>query len=249
MIARLLSVFVLAASLVAGPALAQEEQPLNAKQAEAVKKLIRDYLMENPQVIGEALEAMREKERLVAEQEAQKALKDLKEEILNDPDSPVAGNPKGDVVVVEFFDYRCTYCKSVSETVFDTIAKDGKVKLVLKEFPILGPESVVAARAALAARGQKKYLEMHRALMKVRGPLNEPIIMKTAGEVGLNIDQLRKDMQSTEVENALRKNLTLARALNLAGTPTFIVGERIVPTAIDQTTLKQLIEQARKPKS
>jgi protein-disulfide isomerase len=249
MIARLLSVALLASMLMAAPARAQEEQPLNSKQSEAVKKLIRDYLMDNPQVIAEALEALREKERLVAEQDAQRALKDLKEEIQNDPEAPVAGNPKGDVVLVEFFDYRCTYCKSVSDTIFETVAKDGKIKLVLKEFPILGPESVLASRAALASRAQKKYIEFHRALMKVRGPLNEQTIMKTASDVGLNVDQLRKDMQSTDVENALRKNLTLARALNLAGTPTFIIGDRIIPTAVDQATLKQLVDQARKPKT
>ncbi len=228
-------------------ALAQEEQPLSPKQQEAVKKLVREYIMTNPEIIAEAIEALREKQRLAAEEEAAKALVERSKEVFEDPSAPVAGNLQGDVTLVEFFDYRCTYCKSVADTVFDTIKADGKIKLVFKELPILGPESVVAARAALASVKQNKYEAYHRALMKMRGKVDEQSILKTATEVGLDVEKLKKDMADPEVEAALKRNLELARALDIGGTPAFVIGDRIIPGAVDQAPLKRLVEEPRNP--
>lgn len=242
------SVAVAALLAVAPPALAQEEQPpLTPKQQEAVKKLVRDYIMANPEIIAEAIEALREKQRLAAEEEAAKALVERSKEVFEDPAAPVAGNPNGDVTLVEFFDYRCTYCKSVSDMVFEVLKADGNVKLVFKELPILGPESVVAARAALAAVNQNKYEAFHRALMKMRGKVDEQSILKTAAETGLDTEKLKADMADPEIEATLKRNLELARALDIGGTPAFVIGDRIIPGAIDQATLKRLIEETRKP--
>lgn len=245
-----ISTAAVALLLAAAPltAAAQEEQPLNPKQVEAVQKIVRDYIMANPEIVAQAIEALREKQRLAAEAEASKALVERANEIFQDPDSPVAGNPQGDVTIVEFFDYRCTYCKSVSDDLFTVVKNDGNVRLVFKEFPILGPESVYAARAALAARHQDKYEAFHRALMKMRGVVNEMTIMKTAADVGLNVEKLKKDMEGPDIEATLKRNMELARALDLNGTPAFVIGDRIIPGAIDQGTLKNLIEQVRKPK-
>lgn len=242
---------LLAGSLAVLPVVAhaQEDQPLNAKQQEAVKKMIHDYLVENPSVIAEAIEALREKEQIAAETDAKKAMVERKDAIFNDPNNPVLGNPKGDVTVVEFFDYRCPYCKSMSDTVFETIKADGKVRLVMKELPVLGPDSVTASRAALAARNQKKYEEFHHAMMRLKGQVNEQVILKTAADVGLNVEKLKHDMEDDQIDKQIRDNIELARALNLSGTPGFIVGDQVVPGAMPGTALKQLIDQARKPKS
>lgn len=239
----LMAVAILAAPMAAS---AQEDQALTQKQAEAVRNLVRDYIMENPEIIAEAIEALREKQRLTAEAEAKKALVELREQIRNDPDSPVLGNAKGDITVVEFFDYRCTYCKAILDPLMETVKADGKVRLVMKEFPILGPDSVVAAKAAMAARAQKKYEEFHRAMMKVRGQVNTDTIFKVAAEVGLNVDKLKKDMSAPEIDQALKRNAELARSLDISGTPALIIGDRIIPGALDQGTLKQIIDQTRK---
>jgi protein-disulfide isomerase len=228
---------------------AQEDPPLTPKQQDAVKKMVHDYIMENPSVIADAIEALRQKEELAAEVSARKAISDRKNEILDDPESPVLGNAKGDVTVVEFFDYRCPYCKNMLDMVMDTVKSDGKVRLVMKELPILGPDSVTAARAALAARSQKKYEEFHRALMKLKGPINEASVMKTAAEIGLNVEKLKKDMDDDRIDTVLKNNIQLAHALNISGTPGFVIGDQITPGAMNQQALKQLIDQARKPKS
>ena len=249
MLLRLLAVLLVAGLSAAQPAAAQEEPALSQKQQDAVTKLVHDYLLENPSVIAEAIEALRQKEELSAEMEAKKALTDRKEEIFNDPGTPVVGNKKGDVSVVFFFDYRCTYCKSMVDALFDAVKTDGKVRMVMKEYPILGPDSVTAARAALAAGNQNRYEEFHKALMHLKGPVNEPTIMKAAAEVGINVEKLKKDMDDSRIDTLLKNNLHLAHALNLNGTPAFIVGDQIVGGAISQQAMKQLIDQARKPKS
>ncbi len=249
---RLMKTFsaaALATVMAAAPltaAWAQEEPALTQRQQEEVRKLIKDYLLENPEIIADSIQALREKQQLRAEADASKALKDLKEQIFNDPETPVMGNPKGDVTMVEFFDYRCTYCKAVVDPLLDLVKADGKVRLVMKELPILGPDSVLASRAALAAKNQKKYDEIHRALMKVKGPLNEAAIMKAAAEAGVNVEKLKKDMESPAVEDQLKKNFQLAQALNISGTPAFVLEDRIIPGAVPANVLKQTIETVRK---
>lgn len=234
--------------LVQGPALAQEDnQALTPKQQDAVKKLVREYILENPAIIAEAIDALREREQLAAELEAKRALADRKDDIYNDARAPVLGNPEGDVTIVEFFDYRCTYCKSVSDTLFDTAKADGKVRIIMKELPVLGPDSVVAARAALAAQVQKKYEPFHRALMRVKGPLNEQAVMKAAADSGINVEKLKKDMDDGAIAKALSDNAQLARSLGVRGTPAFIIGDQLVPGAVGGPALKQLIDQARNP--
>ena len=245
---RLLSALLIAAALAAPAARAQDDQPLTPKQQDAVKKLVHDYIMENPGIIADAIEALRQKEDLAAEAAAKKTLAERKDDVFNDPDAPVLGNPKGDVTLVEFFDYRCPYCKAMADQIADVVKADGKTKLVMKEFAVLGPESVTAAKAALAARDQKKYEEFHRALMRLKEPLTEKTLMKTAGEVGLNTDKLKKDMEDPKIDTMLKNNLKLAHDLDVDATPTFVIGDQIVTGAIPAQNLKQLIDQARKSK-
>ncbi len=226
---------------------AQTASPPATPDVPAIERIIREYLLKNPEVIIEAIESL-EKRRNESAQDAAKAMiAERRAEIFNDPEAPVAGNPNGDIAIVEFFDYRCPYCKQVVGPLAQLLKEDGKLRLVHKELPILGPDSLVAARAALAARKQNKYHPMHAALMRLR-PLDEASILKAATENGLAAARLKTDMQSPQVEEALERNRKLARDLNITGTPAFIIGETLVPGAIDLKTMKSLVAEARAAK-
>lgn len=232
---------------LAGPAgAADAPKAFSPEQEKAIREVVRDYLVNHPEVLVEAIQALQEKQQAAEKDQRQKALVAHRAELEQDADSPVAGNPKGNVTIVEFFDYRCPYCKSVSDRLFDTVKADGNVRYVLKEFPILGPESVVAAKAALAARKQGKYVEFHRALMAVRGNLDENAVMALAKTVGLDAKRLRDDMDGPAIAESLDRNLKLAQALKIDGTPAFVVGDQLVPGAVSTEALKMLIDQTRK---
>ena len=243
---------VLAATVVALAALSPavpnpaQAQSVPAEQRQAIEQVVRDYLLKHPEVIVEAIEELQKRERADEERKAKQGLAQNKAKLFSDPASPVAGNPNGDVTLVEFFDYQCGYCKSVLSDVQRLIKDDGKLKFVFKELPILGPASVTAAKAALASRGQGKYEAFHNALMSHRGPLDEATILKVATSVGLDTDRLRKDMESPEVQQAIGANLALAEQLGIRGTPGFVVGERVVPGAIKLDDMKKLVAEARK---
>ena len=225
---------------------ADAPKAFSPEQEKAIREVVRDYLVNHPEVLVEAIQALQEKQQAAEKDQRQKALAAYRAELEQDADSPVAGNPKGNVTIVEFFDYRCPYCKSVSDRLFDTVKADGNVRYVLKEFPILGPESVVAAKAALAARKQGKYVEFHRALMAVRGNLDENAVMALAKTVGLDAKRLRDDMDGPAIAASLDRNLKLAQALKIDGTPAFVVGDQLVPGAVSTEALKTLIGQTRK---
>jgi protein-disulfide isomerase len=196
-------------------------------------------------VIVEALQSAEDKMKAQGEERARAAVVERREELLNDATAPVAGNPKGDVTVVEFFDYRCPYCKQVEPSLEKLVAEDRQLRLVYKEFPVLGPESDVAAHVALAARKQGKYDIFHRAMMAVPGHFDEAAIYKVAATVGLDIDRLKQDAKSPEVAAQLKANSTLGNDLRVDGTPAFIVGDTIVPGAISLDALKEMIATAR----
>jgi protein-disulfide isomerase len=157
-----------------------------------------------------------------------------------DPASPVIGDPRGDVTIVEFFDYACPFCKAAQPRLQAALRADAHVRLILKEFPILTPESLIAARASLAAMRQHKYQQFHEALMAYHGTWGEQVIYSTAKSVGLDMTRLRHDMAAREIDNEIIANFNLARGLRAFDTPTFIVGNHIVkiPSAqIDFPTL------------
>ena len=215
-------------------------------QRKAIESIIHDYLTKNPDVLLEALQAAEDKMKGDAKDKAAQALSTRRREIFEDPDTPFAGNPNGDVSLVEFFDYRCPYCKQVEPSLEALLGEDRQLRLVYKEFPVLGPESVTASKAALAARKQGKYDAFHRAMMTIKGQINDTAVYKTAESVGVDVDRLKRDMAAPEIARALKANTELADALDIRGTPGFIVGNEIVPGAIDLASLKQLIATARK---
>ncbi len=237
---------ITAAAVSAAPALVAAE--FSAEQRQAIEAIVRDYLIKNPDVMLEVLEAAKEKLSNEAQAQRTAALAERRREIFEDPNAPVAGNPKGDVTLVEFFDYRCGYCKQVAPAIEALLGEDKKLRVVYKEFPVLGPESVTAARAALAARKQGKYEELHRALMTMKGQINEAAIFSAAKSAGIDVERLKRDMAAPEIDSMLQANHQLAAALDIRGTPGFVIGDEIVPGAVSIDALRQLIAAARKEK-
>jgi protein-disulfide isomerase len=214
-------------------------------QREELKGLIRAYLLENPEVISEVVTALQTKEDNAREAKQKKAMAARAKDLRDSPEGTVIGNSKGDVTVVEFFDYNCGYCKSLFPSLMDVIKADGKLRVVLKEFPILGPSSVTASKAALASVKQGKYADFHVAMMSHKGSLSDETVMKIAKDTGLDLPRLQADMKSEDVEKVIAKNHDLARELDVTGTPALVIGEAFVPGAIGKDALKDLIAKAR----
>jgi protein-disulfide isomerase len=212
---------------------------------DAFERRVRAYLMEHPEVIIEAVQRLQARQQAAEQTQTKTGLKAHANEILRDPDSPVGGNPDGDVSLVEFFDYNCPYCRQVAPVMVEVEAADPKLRIVYKEFPILGPNSTFAAKAALAVHRQDKYLAFHQALMQGRGAVDQNRVMEMAGKVGVDVERLKADMEDPSITAAIEKNLALAQALRITGTPGFIVGEQILHGATDLKTLQSLISEAR----
>ena len=238
-------VAIAACAVVLGVTQAAAQAPAANVSRDQIEQIVREYLLNHPEIIVEAIEGLEEKRRRATEDSQRAALATQRDLILNDPDAPVGGNPGGDVTLVEFFDYRCPYCKQVAQPLAQLIKEDGKVRFVFKELPVLGPDSVMAARAALAAHMQGKYAEMHDALLRHRGTYDDQAIARIAAEVKLDPRRLKADMAKPEITAMLDRNRQLARDLAVTGTPAFVVGNMVVPGAVDLETLKKLVADAR----
>lgn len=206
---------------------------------------VRDYILSNPEVVVQAFQLWQAQQQVQQQERVSATIRQRSAQLLADPESPVGGNPDGDVTVVEFFDYNCGYCKQVAPVMQAVEQEDSGVRIVYKEFPILGPVSEYAARAALAARAQGKYLALHNAMINSRQRLSETLILEYAQNVGLDIDRLKIDMQADEIDAQFARNKTLARDLNITGTPGFVIGMQVLAGAADQATFENLISQAR----
>jgi len=234
-------VLLAAALALAGCAAATAEAP----PTEATERVVRDYLARHPEVVVEALRAAEERQRAAAHEQGRAAIQARQDELLRDPASPVGGNPRGDVTVVEFFDYNCPHCRRAAETMARLTEEDRGLRVVYKELPILGPDSLVAARVALAAHAQGKYLELHRALMATTEALTGPAVLEIARGLGLDETRLKADMGSAGITAAIEKNRALAQALGVSGTPAFVVGTDLVPGAIGLEAFRETIGRAR----
>ena len=210
-----------------------------------IKRLALEAILENPQIIMDAvaiLEERRNQAQAIANEQVLQNQRDLLE---NDPNAPIMGNADGDAVVVEFFDYNCGFCKRVSPDVKALLAADPGLRVVYREWPILGEGSVFAARAALASRAQGKYEEMHWALMEMRGRAEEASVLSAARSLGLDIDQLVADMNSATVEEHLETTRGMAQGLGFTGTPAFVIGDALVPGAVPLSDLEAYVAQLR----
>ena len=237
---------VLAAGLTAPARIGTPAAAADTGEQRAIGKQIREYLIANPEVLVEAMQELERKQDTQRDAVAQKAIRQHKAELLSDPDSPFSGNANGDVIVVDFNDYQCPYCKRAHQAVKQVVAADGKVKVVYKDLPILGEPSRIAAFAALAAAKQGKHSALHDALMEFSGKLDRARILEIAASVGLDVALLEKDMEDPKFKQLIDRNMALAGALGVRGTPAFVIGDQFVPGAVDAAALKQLIADARR---
>jgi protein-disulfide isomerase len=217
--------------LAAAAALAALSAAETGLTEEKFGTMVRDYLLKHPEVLREVIDALDKKEKAAEKQAAISVISSRSKEIFRSVNDHVAGNPEGKISIVEFFDYNCGYCRNSLPDVLKLIDKDKDVRLVIKEFPILGPGSVTAAKASIAARRQGKYWDFHLALMRERGTVDEAKVLAVAKTVGLDIPKLKADMESADVAKILADNHALAEALSIQGTPAFVIDQTLIPGA------------------
>jgi len=210
-----------------------------------VKELVYEAIRENPSIIMEAVEILRARDAEAQAAAQSDVLSNNRQILENDPNAPVLGNPDGDVTVVEFFDYNCPYCRRAKPAIQDLLAFDPNVRLVYREWPILGDGSVFAAKAALASRNQGKYEEFHWAMMGMTGRAEEASVLRIAKEIGLDIEQLQADMESAEIEEHIQTSMRLTQSLGFSGTPSFVIGNNLVPGLVESAELIRLVEETR----
>ena len=209
----------------------------NQMSQEKIEQIIENFLIKNPQLLRSVLDNYKKDTELEKKKNAIESLKSLK--------NPGIFQKNADVTIYEFFDYNCGYCKSVVKTIMETISEDKRINVVFVEFPILSQESYTAAVAALASQKQNLYNKFHLSLMKIRGKVDNEKVFKTANEIGLDIQKLKIDMNSSDISNQLNKNREIAKLLNLNGTPAFIIGNVVYPGALTKENLKEIIKKVR----
>ena len=235
--------------LAAGAAAAQAPGAIfTPEQRQAIGEVVKDYLIKNPEVLQEAIAEL-ERRQTEAQKAAQaSALSQSRDALLNSPHDFAAGNPSGDVTLVEFFDYNCGYCKRALADVQALMKSDPKLKVVLKDFPVLGPESVEASRVALAVKRQlkgEKLFEYHVKLMETRGRVNGERAIAVAKEMGVDVGRLQKDMEGPEVKATLQENVSLGDRLGLSGTPAFVVGNEVISGAVGLEPMRRTVAGVR----
>ena len=228
--------FVIVALLPACPRV-WADSPMTVSQNLAIQKIVHDYLMAHPDVVMQALQEAQK--QVVAQQAAtaKTALQQYSNEIYNDPESPILGNPKAHVTIVEYYDYQCPYCKETASAVDELVRQNPNVRVVMKEFPVLPPPSDYAARVALVAARYGKFSAFHDAIYAMNGRLDETQIMAAASQVGLNPAIVKQQVNDPTFTAEINQNLAEAQKLSIDGTPTFILNGAIVPGAI---TFKKL---------
>ncbi len=226
-------------------AYAQDEGKFTDEQKSELGELIKGYLMDNPQVIMDSVEQYQQAQ--ARDQEKQAGAKVAQHlSYLTDKDAPAAGNPEGDITVIEFFDYNCGYCKRALPDIQKILENDKNIRFIFREMPVLGPSSLTAAKWSLAAHLQGKYFDYHTALINHRGAKTEPELLKLAKEAGLDGEKMKKDANSSEVKALLDKDMSIARDIGIRGTPAFIVDGELKRGYLGPDGMKQAIEEARK---
>jgi len=236
--------------ILAAAALAAAPTPLSAEaftpeQRAAIVEILREALRNDPSILEDAIAALQARDAAREREAARAAIAAHREALTNDPALPFKGAVRPTAVIAEFFDYRCPHCRRMAPVIAELLRSDSGLRIVLIDLPILGPASVTAARAALAAQRQGRYVEMHDALMRLRGEPTEAEIMRIAAELRLDAERLRRDMADPGVARRIEANLRLAQALGVQGTPAYVVGEEIIPGAVSAEALRAAIARAR----
>ncbi|MBN8970010.1 MAG: DsbA family protein [Rhizobiales bacterium] len=245
---RSLAPIAIACAMVTAPHVAAA-QTFNDSQRGEIQKIMKDYLLAHPEILEEVSAELSKRQAAAEAEKHQVAVKKHSDLIFNSPRGVVLGNPKGDVNFVEFFDYNCGYCKKAMVDMLDLMKSDPKLRVVLKEFPVLGPGSVDAARVAVAVRMQDptghKYLDFHQRLLTGRGQADKARAMAAAKDAGLDVARLEKDITSPEVNATLMENFKIAEDMGLNGTPSYVIGNDVVVGAMGREILSKKISEAR----
>lgn len=242
---------ILTAQAVSVPSTPAPTTSFTPEQTKAIQQIVHDYLLNNPEILLRVSEKLRKNMEQKAQQQTLQSIQANKQKLFHDASNPVAGNPHGNKILVEFFDYQCPHCKSVNKAIQALISKNPDLKVIFKELPILGENSMLASKAALAANMQGKYLPLHDAMLAENEQLTEAKIMELAKKADINTDQLKRDMDSPAVMQQITANGELARAMDLAGTPAFIITDNkekqfeFIPGETTEQTLQDKLNQLK----
>lgn len=239
---------ILFLTLAAPMAAAFDIESMSEGERAAFRSEIRDYLLEYPEVLMEAISVLEERRERDAVTRDSKVIERFHDDIFDDGFSYVGGNPDGDVTLVEFLDYRCGFCKRAFPTVEELVASDGNIRYIVKEFPILGDQSTLAAQYAIAAKfvaGDADYKRVHDTLMLHEGAVTEGFLVRTSRKLGLDHDAIMESMGSEDVGIAIGKNHALAQALNVQGTPGFILGDIILRGFLELEQMREIVADVR----
>lgn len=236
--------FALVGALLFSASLPAQADTIDEAKVEAI---IERLLLEKPELVIDAIRTFQAREKAAEESRQREQLSAQKDTLFDNPDDPAIGNPNAAVTVVEFFDYRCGYCKRSLQTVLDLVKRNPDVRVVFKEFPILGEDSMRAARVSLAVHkvSPEQYGEFHEKAMRHRGSLSESALVKIAAGLGVDADAVEKAINDPSIQEAIVANYALAEALNIRGTPAFVIGDTVLPGAVDLQTLEKLIAEER----
>jgi protein-disulfide isomerase len=246
--ARLIAAAVISAATVFSINAAHAQGFTPAQRGE-IEAIVKDYLLKNPELLQDVMQELEKRQAIAETEKAKGAIAANKDAIFNSPRQVTLGNPKGDVTMVEFFDYNCGYCKRAMTDMMELLKSDQNLRIVLKEFPVLGEGSVqaaqVAAALALQDKSGKKYLDFHQKLLSGRGQADKTRALAAAKEAGADMARLEKDMNGTEVRAALEESFKLAETLGLNGTPSYVINNDVVIGAVGLSALKEKINTAR----
>jgi protein-disulfide isomerase len=221
----------------------------DAAQRSEIEKIIREYLIANPQVLQDVMMELEKRQVAMDAQRQQAAVRENAKELFSSSRHVVVGNPQGNVTMVEFFDYNCGYCKRAMDDMMVLLKNDRNLRVVLKEFPVLGPSSLEAAKVATAVRIQdktgKKYLDFHQRLMGGRGQADKARALAAAKDAGFDVAKIEKDLEGEEVKASLQESFKLAQALGLNGTPSYVIGDKVIIGAVGLEALQEGINTAR----
>jgi protein-disulfide isomerase len=236
---------MLLCSALAGFSPARAAATMSPDQTKAIEKIVHDYLVAHPEVLMEALQSAQDKEAANKLAHSADNIRKFHDQLYNDADSQVGGNRDGNVTIVEFFDYRCPYCKQMQPLLESMLRSDHGLRIVYKEFPILGPASTYATKMALASIPQGKYQAFHRAMMDTKGSIDDKVVDRVAAAVGIDVGKAKVAMNAPAVDAVIKKDLGLADALDINGTPSFVIAGKLYPGALTADELKKAIADAR----
>jgi len=235
-----------AAALLLATPVAMADQSFNDAQKKEIGEIVRQYLLDNPEVLLDVSKALEAKQQQQEQEQRTGVLQSKAKDIFQNPNDYVAGNPKGDVTMVEFFDYNCGWCKKGFPEVMSLLDQDKNLRFVLKEFPIFGGDSDYAAMAAIAAKKQGKYWELHKALFSHEGKVTRQVVDEVAAKQGIDVKKLKEDMKDPAVAQEIAANHAMAQSLAINGTPGFIVDDKVSPGYLPAADLAALIGDVRK---